>query len=111
MCLFIVPQFRWFASAEALQIFFQEDYYTGPAPDGHEVLVWQRNGTTNSTTAALSRYFPVSILNATVEGLLPSTEHFLYLLANGTHFANNQGSWVVRVVKTRLLGMPLYSVY
>ena len=102
----LAPQFQWLTTAEVIQISFQEDYYTGPAPDGHEVLVWQKNEASNSTTTTLSHYFPVSTLNATVEGLLPSTEYFLYVRANGTHFANNQGSWVGREIKTRPLGMP-----
>ena len=102
----LAPQFQWLTTAEVIQISFQEDYFTGPAPDGHEVLVWQKNEAAHSTTTTLSHYFPVSSLNATVEGLLPNTEYFLYVRANGTHFANNQGSWVGREVKTRPLGMP-----
>ena len=109
MSLSLAPQFQWLTTAETIQIHFQADYFTGPAPDGHEVLVWERNGAASppTTATALSHYFPLSTLNATVEGLLPSTEYFLYVRANGTHFANNQGSWVRREVKTRPLGKPL----
>ena len=108
MSLSLAPQFQWLTTAETIQIHFQADYFTGPSPDGHEVLVWPKNGAASpSNPPALSHYFPLSTLNATVEGLLPSTEYFLYVRANGTHFANNQGSWVRREVKTRPLGKPL----
>ncbi len=108
MSLPLAPQFQWLTTAETIQIYFQADYFTGPAPDGHEVLVWQKTGAAPPSAApALSHYFPLSTLNATVEELLPSTEYFLYVRANGTHSANNQGSWVRREVKTRPLGKPL----
>ena len=107
MSLSLAPQFWWVTTAEAIHIHFQAEYFTGPAPDGHEVLVWQKNGASHSAKPTLSHYFPVSTLNATVEGLLPSTEYFLYVRANGTHFANNQGSWVVTEIKTQPPGMPL----
>ena len=111
MSLPLAPQFQWLTTAETIQIHFQADYFTGPAPDGHEVQVWEKTGAASpSTTTALSHYFPLSTLNATVEGLLPNTEYFLYVRANGTHFANNQGSWVRREVKTRPLGKSLASV-
>ena len=101
--LSLVPQFQWLTTTQEIQIHFQQDYFTGPAPDGHEVLVWPKNGASHSTATALSHYFPLSTLNATVAGLLPNTEYFLYVRANGTHFANNQGAWVVREVRTRPL--------
>ena len=88
---------------------FQQDYFTGPAPDGHEVLVWPKNGAPHSNTTALSHYSPLSALNATVAGLLPNTEYFLYVRANGTHSANNQGAWVGREVRTRPLGMLVHD--
>ena len=91
-----------------IQIYFQQDYFTGPAPDGHEVLVWPKNGASHSNATALSHYFPLSTLNATVAGLLPNTEYFLYVRANGTHYANNPGAWVGREVRTRPLGMLVH---
>ena len=105
----LAPQFHWLTTAKAIQIYFQADYFTGPTPDGHEVLVWPKTVASPSTASALSHYFPLSTLNATVEGLLPSTEYFLYVRVNGTHFANNQGSWVRREAKTRAPGMPLHD--
>ena len=100
------PQFQWLTTTQEVQIYFQQDYFTGPAPDGHEVLVWPKNGASHSNATALSHYFPLSTLNATVAGLLPNTEYFLYVRANGTHFANNQGAWVGREVRTRPFGKP-----
>ena len=105
---YIAPQFQWLTTTQEIQIYFEGDF-TDPAPDGHEVLVWPKNGMLHSNATALSHYFPLSTLNATVAGLLPNTEYFLYVRANGTHFANNQGAWVGREVRTRPLGMLLHD--
>ena len=104
--LSLAPQFQWLTTTHELQIYFLQDYFTGPAPNRHEVLVWPKNVQSHSNATALSHYFPLSTLNATVAGLLPNTEYFLYVRANGTHFANNQGAWVGREVRTRPLGKP-----
>ena len=72
--LLLAPQFQWLTTTQEVQMYFQQDYFTGPAPDGHEVLVWPKNGAPHSTATALSHYFPLSTLNATVAGLLPNTE-------------------------------------
>jgi hypothetical protein len=93
------PQFHINSSTStSITVQFQYNYYTGPPPHGHEVVV--QNKDLNSVLS-YSSYFQISILHAVISGLSPNTEYVLHIRANGSHHAGNYGRWKSVEVKTQ----------
>ena len=95
-------------STTSLTFHFKPNYYSaGSPPHGHEIVVWAVNE--GSGPGPFSHYFELSVLEAVVKNLQPGTYYTLYVRANGTHFANNQGRWTAQSVTSLPVGGCMHS--
>ena len=109
LCIYSVPQFHINSSTStSITVQFPYNYYTGPPPHGHEVVV--ENKDLNSVLS-YSRYFQISILHAVISDLSPNTEYVLHIRANGSHHTGNYGRWKSVEVKTQPVGKYTCNLY
>ena len=105
-----VPVFSVTVGPTSLALHFKPNYYSaGSPPHGHEVVVWAVNEGTGP--GPFSHYFKLSVLEAVVKNLQPGTNYTLYVRANGTHFATNQGRWTAQSLRSLPVGGCMHSVY
>ena len=110
MCTYTVPMFNVTVGTTTLTLHFKPNYYSaGSPPHGHEIVVWAVNEGTGP--GPFSHYFKLSVLEAVVKNLQPGTNYTLYVRANGTHIATNQGRWTAQSVRSLPVGGCRHSMY